>query len=257
METNCAYCNRTSEEQAAAGEKYKPSEEHILPESIIGRLKDNPLVLNNVCAYCNNVAGMFFDAPAVRSWLIHMKIAHHAADFANIAEGAILPLKYMGILKGIIDGERICDFWMGPTGDRIYHFHQPYPEIEGLPAMVGAHPSFKKTVDKGYAFIFVRSNNPAWHRTILASFVHAFQGSELYLGNGKRPHNTFSEIPNNLRSVHEALLKYNGVEHSCDNTLSIDAENRFLAKVALGVGCKFLGPSFSQSKMAQTLREYM
>ena len=203
---------------------------------------------------------MFIDAPTTRSWLIHSKIVQHAKDFANIPEGPILPLTHCGQLNEIKHGNRICDFWMGPTGALIYHFHEPYPDLDDIPAMVGLPPQLKKKqIDTGFAFITVANcNNPVWYPTIFWSFIKAFEGSTLYLVNGKKPDgNIFSEIPAELIPLQKQLFGMIGKEHKSTIKIGVFADHRFLAKVALGIGAKFLGDSFLTSPMAIQLRKFM
>jgi len=60
-------------------------------------------------------------------------------------------------------GSRICEFWLGPTGDRIYHFHEPYPREPDSPIIVGLPPHLpKEEQDAGFVFLFLKSNNPTW-----------------------------------------------------------------------------------------------
>lgn len=253
----CAYCSRSEEDLLALGYKYKFSKEHILPRSLVGSLENNIFTLPNVCGVCNNLAGSFIDAPAVRSWLMHMNKALYDRDHAIITPEAILPLVYIGESTVNKFKDKVCDMWIGPTGDSIYHFHSPYPEKPGYPSVVGIPPyANKKDVDKGFAFLFVVSNNPEWHHTIFWSFIKKFQGGTLYLGNGNRPPgNVFSEIPKELEEL-QKTLSANEVQN-VSNFITPNSENRFLAKVAIGIGTKFLGETFVKSESAANLRKYM
>jgi len=254
----CAYCGRSEEELLELDDvKYKFTKEHVLPRSLVGSLENNIFTLQNVCGVCNNLAGSFIDAPAVRSWFMHMNKAFYDRDHAVITPETILPLVYMGESSTLKHGDKICDLWIGPTGDSIYHFHLPYPEKKGYPSVVGIPPYLnKKEVDKGFAIIFVVSNNPEWHPTIFWSFIKKFKGSVLYLGNGDRPAgNVFSSIPEELSELHAKLLIHE--TQSVNNFITPFSENRFLAKVAIGVGTIFLGETFAKSESASNLRRYM
>jgi len=133
---NCIYCGRPELTIDAKGKQMRFSKEHILPSGLVGKLEDNThFILKNVHQYCNNVAGMFIDAPAIKSWFVNMDIATNASKFLNIESNPIVPLKYIGTLDLTYE-DKICEFWMGPAGSTIYHFHKPYSE-EGNSTLVG------------------------------------------------------------------------------------------------------------------------
>ena len=256
MERLCAYCGRT---EFALDKKEMPmifSLEHLLPTALIDIIEDNPLTIDCVHKYCNNVAGFFIDAPAIKNWLVHKEIVAHAADFVSIEKNPILPFSYMGKVKGITYEDKICEVWHGPTGDLIYHFHKPYPKEENLPAMVGVPPSIRnKDIDNGFAFLFVISNNPVWHTTIIHSFIKAFKKSTLYSGNVIMPKNSvFTDIPNELLELKGKLGRG---KHECEVELSVYGEVRFMAKLALGFGAKLFGNDFIKSEDANLLRKFM
>jgi hypothetical protein len=65
-----------------------------------------------------------------------------------------LPLNYMGYLEELNVGTRVCEFWLGPTGDRIYHFHEPYSDEPGSLTAVGPPLHIRKElVDPGFVFL--------------------------------------------------------------------------------------------------------
>jgi hypothetical protein len=45
----------------------------------------------------------------------------------------------------------------------------------------------QQQLDHGFAFLFIYSNNPVWHPTIIYSFNEQFKESVIYLGNGPTP----------------------------------------------------------------------
>jgi hypothetical protein len=254
----CIYCGGQKADLEAKGDKYKFSKEHILPRSLIGTPKNNIFTIKNVCGDCNNRAGLLIDAPAVKGWFIQSKMAVLAADYAKIEDHPILPLIYMGQMRDLTYKGKVCDAWTGPTGDQIFHFHDPYPILNSYPAIIGVPPQFKKTADKGFVFIFIRSNNPAWHSTILKSFVEKFRGSMLFIANSREKPPTsslFSEIPEEMYALHQQLSEIE--EINVQFSYTPNSENKFLAKIALGIGSKFLGSAFDESADADKLRKYM
>ncbi len=255
---NCIYCGRKEFELDKKGKPMKFSQEHILPSSLVGALENNShFTIDNVHEYCNNVAGLFIDAPAVKNWFVSLAIADNATNFVKIEDNPILPLRYMGKIGDLKYGENICEMWIGPAGSTIYHFHKPFP-LEGLPAMVGIPPSIRgKKIDYGFVFLFITNSNPVWYPTIVRSLYNAFPKSQLYVGNDAPFSAPFSAIPEDLKGLHTLLKNISGKTHKTDLVIAIKGEVRFLAKIALGLGYKLFNESFANSKSAELLRKFM
>lgn len=232
----------------------------MIPKGIGGNVRDNPFVSNNVCRRCNNVTGIFIDAPFVKAALINDFRFSVARDFIRPEEDTVVPLSYMGVLRDTFYEDKICEVYLGPTGDPIYHFHSPYPHEE-VAGIVGVPPHVKKKgFDKGFAFLFLRTNNPEWIPTVFYSFISYFKGATLYFGNGPVPDvdgARFEEIPEQLNSLHQELLLLLGKSNNVRKIFSMDADHRFMAKLALGFGDLFLESNFIDSPDADLLRKFM
>lgn len=253
MKRNCIYCGKEK-----AIDKF--SLEHILPSSLSGSLVDNPFTTNDVCIRCNELAGQFIDAPFVKSWHINMDRAGHFKKYCDPTKTDIVPLTFMGTHNTLKYENKICDDWFGPTGDVIYHFHEPYPEEPNTPAMIGVpNTAWKKKIDKGFVFLFIKSNNPAWYRTIFLSVLKQFSDTPIYLGNGVKPSvRQFEEIPDYLKVLHQNLLDNVNGEQSVTVSMSIDFNaTRFLSKLALGLGYKLFDSLFIDSNEAKIFRDVM
>lgn len=249
----CLYCNREKEEKEF-------SQEHVLPRGIGGALTPvNPFSVNDVCIRCNTLSGFFIDAPFIKSWFINNHRASNAKKHIKLSINTILPLVYFGEIEELKFEDQICEFWLGPTGDCIYHFHQPYPTNKDTSPLVGIPPTAKRgEIDNGFVFLFVRSNNSEWHPAIFNSVLSNFKKSEFYLGNGPTPKGgAFSDIPESLLNLHNELKNMQGQSHKNRVLIGIDTGERFLAKLALGIGSILLNDSFRQSKSADLLRKFM
>ncbi len=249
----CVYCNREKPDDEL-------SQEHVIPRAIGGNLNPvNPFSLDNVCRRCNSLCGTYIDGPFIKSWVTQNYRTETILKYADITKDPILPLRYMGPCEDIEFKDNVCELWLGPTGDTIYHFHKPYPEEPDVAPMVGV-PIFanRDKIDPGFAFLFIRSNNPVWHKTIVYSFVTQFKNSVLYLGNGPTPKGgRFSDIPMELQELYMLLQRMSGQTHKASVKIGIHYGDRFLAKVALGVGALILNQDFLSSDSAQQLRRFM
>ena len=254
--SHCLYCNREKDE-------IELSDEHVIPQAIGGALQPtNPFKTRSVCRRCNNLCGLYVDTAFIKSWFTQASRAQDALRYLNIEKSNVVPLTYMGEIEDFECDGKICEFWLGPTGDSIFHFHQPYPEDPDLPIVAGVHPAQRLDrqieIDRGFAFLFVVASNPAWHPVIFNSFMEQFKLSVLYLGNGPCPGGPFSEIPPELKDLRAGLneaIQKNWLHVRMGITLS--HETRFLAKLALGIGHLLLAPEFSSSEDAKELRSLM
>lgn len=248
----CAYCGYEKNNEEF-------SQEHVIPRAMGGNLHPiNPFSLNTVCKRCNSLSGSFIDGQYIRSWFTQNGKNRYFMKYIDITQNPILPLNYMGLLPDISLGDKICEFWLGPTGDTIYHFHEPYPESIDVAPMVGV-PTFakKNEIDPGFAFLFVRSNNPVWYASIFHSFIEQFTQAELYLGNGPTPQGYFSDIPETYGELHTKLKRLNGETHKVSVPLGVNYGDRFLVKLAIGLGTIFLNDSFVDSNSARNLRSFL
>ncbi len=249
----CLYCNCEKDDTEF-------SQEHVIPRGVGGAITPvNPFVINNTCKQCNSVAGFFIDAPFLKSWIIKNHRAENARKFINISNTSILPLNYFGEIDDLKIGNKLCEYWLGPTGDGIYHFHEPYPVDSDTSPIVGVPPGVNiEEIDNGFVFIFVRSENPDWHPTIFNSVIDNFKNVDFYLGNGPTPPGgIFSDIPDSLKSMHDKLIAIQGREHEVKPSIDIYLGDRFLGKFALGIGSILLNESFGQSESAGLLRRLM
>lgn len=85
-----------------------------------------------------------------------------------------------------------------------------------------------------------------------------FKGSTLYLANGNTPGGgLFSDIPPDLADLVGQLKARTGGLHKINLQFTINHGDRFLAKLALGMGHLFLESGFSTSPSAKPLRDAM
>jgi HNH endonuclease len=254
----CAYCGREKDENDF-------TDEHVIPVALGGNLSSgNPFLLKDVCGRCNSLCGLFVDGPFLRSWLTQNDRAAAALQGLSVGPSTILPLSYCGELREFAYADRICDFWLGPTRDSVYHFHRPYPEEPDSGFIVGRPPHvFRSEIDAGFVFLFIRSNNPIWWPCIFRSVVSEFWKKKVaepafYLGNGRAPDGIgFSKIPDEYRGLHQRLKGMYGKEHDAVFRSDEHQGERFLAKVALGLGILMLNNSFQTSRSAELLRDYL
>ncbi|MBU6142113.1 HNH endonuclease [Patescibacteria group bacterium] len=231
------------------------SSEHIIPKALIcgGLEPTNPFILP-VCGRCNNLCGRFVDRPFIKNWFSHGNRAHNERRYVDLARNPEIPLSYMGCLSESPVAGKTCDNWVGPTGDQIFHLHDPYPDLE----LVGKPlPARGQTFDPGMVFLFMRATNPAWHSCILKSVAAGFENAQLYIVNGANPPPPFQKIPSELESLKNRLIEIVQEPLKLEFKMAADYGDRFLSKLALGFGGLLLKSDFKVSQDAKRLRGFL
>ncbi|CAM2008981.1 HNH endonuclease [Acanthopleuribacter pedis] len=247
----CIYCNEQKEEKEF-------SLEHIFPDALGGALMDdNIFKTRQVCRRCNSISGRFVDGLFIKSWLSVAARAESSRKYLDLERGSALPFTYAGRMQGIeLEDGMDCDYWIGPNGDRVYHVHEAYDERSMT--YVSGNPITRKK-KPGIAVLFPRNNEQKWLQTVFKSFVANFKKAKRYLGTpndglGPLLNTVFHEILSEDRQLVETLREKMNQEHHVRISMEEGFEQRFLAKVALGLGFQIFGEKFLNSSYATSLR---
>ena len=243
----CPYCGQDKDLDEL-------TDEHVLPQALGGALTPaNPFKIK-ACRACNNACGRHVDGPFCRSLLIHYARRSAGSMAVDMAADPIVPLGCMGSIKAWT-GPDVCDLWIGPTGDSIYHFHDAY---DGGRSIVG-RPIVAKNADPGVVFAGVRATNPVWHPIIARSIKAEFPKAPVYYINGVNEGvgPPYPPVPNALAYKYEWAASLNGQQTPCSVELDPNCGDRFVAKVALGMGSLVLGRAFDTSEYASKLRQFL
>ncbi|MBU6142162.1 hypothetical protein KGO95_03570, partial [Patescibacteria group bacterium] len=231
------------------------SSEHVIPKALIcgGLEPTNPFILR-VCGRCNNLCGRFVDRPFIKNWFSAANRAHNERRYVDLTRNPEIPLSYMGCLSESPLAGKTCDNWAGPTGDQIFHFHDPYPDL----ALVGKPLLGRgETFDPGIVFLFMRATNPSWHPCVLKSVAAGFEGAQLYIVNGANPPSPFRSVPSELEPLKTKLIEIVQAPLKLEFKMAVDYGDRFLSKLALGFGALLLKPEFKESQDAKRLRGFL
>ena len=119
--------------------------------------------------------GRWIDGRFIRSWPISiMRAPRHTHDSSGRGDRSCT-LRFMGRLEDYWpspDGT-VCDFWIGPTGDHVYHFHQGVPRFRGVCWQTTTHTSRGLRSQSSVSEVHVASN-PAWPPLVYASVAGEF-----------------------------------------------------------------------------------
>ena len=250
---NCIYCREEKQIDEF-------SLEHVIPQFLGGNFVSDKFKTRNVCKKCNNNLGLFVDAAFEKDWLVfnHLKSQMHA--FFNPEAPTSLPLRYMGhsVINPphMVDGE-ICEYWLGPLGEQIFWIR---PDDENLYWYAGGNPrTVKKQKTRAY-FIFAERSLKNFELALL-SFKDAFEGKPVkkIMCTRLDEENILPRIGfSNPDDIDQERIEFflesvrGGKEQHFEYHKNVFAENRFIAKLALGIlHCLFNKSKFSSKYMEE------
>ncbi|MGU7773673.1 HNH endonuclease [Burkholderia sp. MR1-5-21] len=250
---NCLYCG-----------KDKPvadfSLEHIFPDSLGGSLCDDIFKTRQVCQRCNNLSGLFIDGPFIKSWFRNNDDAVAAREYLTVdTNDSTLPLIYMGELQAISTTDEVCESWLGPCGEHVYHFHKR--DDERFATYLGGDPIARRK-DTGRAYMALTATHSWWISLALRSFKAHFRRARRYALNfhitDDQAHDPFVHAPDEQAQPDIAKIQSlgNGLRH-INMSIGINAEARFMAKVARAVGYNLFGDQFLATPYATHLKDAM
>lgn len=247
----CHYCGKERPDDEL-------TKEHVLPQALGGNVgPTNPFLLD-VCKRCNSACGRYVDGPFIRSWYTQMDRFGSARRYIDLDRDPVIPLLYMGENQDAQWEGKICDYWQGPAGDHVFHFHSRYPEAETVRPVVGRPLSAKaEDIDPGFILIFLVATHPKWVRCVIKSVMAQIDDAKIYVPNlTHQPQGKprFGEIPENLKPLIEHLYQLLRDPLKLKIALQPDIGDRFLAKLALGFGSLLLDEGFRTSSDATKLR---
>ena len=241
----CVYCGKDRPDEIV-------TKEHVIPQALGGALTPTNPFLLDVCKPCNSACGRWVDGPFIRSFLVHNARAQLAYEYVDPTADPVLPVLFMGRLKGWNDNDIVCDAWIGPTGDPIYHFHRPYQE----PTWVGRPPTSIDKYDPGVVFFAFVGTNPEWPPIVNRSIVEAFPGAAFHCLNSSPPDTAppWPPVPAERLGQLTWVRSVLGTRQEVQVPHNLHFGDRFLVKLALGFATRFLGSAFAGSDRATDLR---
>lgn len=252
----CIYCNQEKAETEF-------SLEHIFPQALGGELLDNLFKTKKVCIRCNSIMGLFVDGAYLKSYTVKSRSATDCMRYIDLENGLPCPLVYMGKLEGMeLPENHICEFWMTPCTGRVLHLHSNLDEK--FYAYAGGDPIRSKS-NPGTAIFLNAAKSPKWLRIGLRSFFKHFKDAERVIAYvnfedeshydviGRRPNQSDEKLISNFIEVYGESNQVVNVSTSID----LGYSQRFLAKIALGVGHSLCGEDFIESKYAISMREFL
>lgn len=251
--SKCLYCQQEKD-------SVEYSLEHIFPDALGGSLFSEVFKTRSVCIRCNSISGLFIDGPFIKNFFSQNDSAQAYLNYINFNKPIAMPLKYLGVLEDF-PGEKdeVCEVWFGPHGGIVYHLRQKAdPRYD---TMIGGNPIESKK-NKGWITIFAQNSDPYWNTVLLLSCIKHFGKARRISGgihlDPQAQHDAYFDDPTNeeLHSL-QFFRDISEKQHRCKITIQIGFEQRFLAKLALGLGYNLFGNEFLKAEDSQKLRNAM
>lgn len=224
-----------------------------------GRAAANTLSVST-CRDCNNTCGLFVDGQFARSWLITNHMAYDALKYVDLDLGTPLPLIYLGSVQKLDPYPyEHADLWLSMCRSRILHLHS-HGGRKWL-GQAGGNPIERKR-HPGTAIFINAANDFPWARVGLRSFYEKFlRERRMTYGvqfSSEKDLTAFGSSPDAAhKPIVDRYLQLDIPDEpiSFEIAARMDFDQRFIAKVALGIGFKYLGETFLCSPWADLLSE--
>lgn len=256
----CIYCSDLRQDT-------KLTLEHIWPQALGGSRGSQLFESERLCEICNSLAGIWVDGAFVKAWFT---IAEKATsrEFLDPDNPGAIPLFYLGIDEEFpVEPGCVCEYWAGPSGEHIYHVH-PKDDDRWF-GFGGGDFLRRKKAEAGRTYLFLTSAVPYWVITAFKSF-HAHFGAMktrnfcLTKVDGQLPPGLLDEFldladSNTIEKSEIAWIKSRPSRGRKNNRIPINIRfsDRFLAKLALGLGSNILPNEFGESAYATKLRKLL
>ncbi|HFK4651086.1 TPA: HNH endonuclease [Serratia marcescens] len=242
--------------------KSEESLEHAIPQFMGGEFAPQQYMLRNVCKQCNNRLGLFVDASYAKSWFVTNGLSIAAHRLYTSLNDQPIPLVCIGQSKFaglVLDEGQIAEHWVGPSGETIIWLRTDDKRLHGYS---GGNPIDKKK-KPSTAYLFLTSQDPTRWEIGIASFLEMFRTTKVrkilcarVVESGERllpGFDAWSIDDESNISVVMAALKSGSVRGQID--VHVHFDQRFLAKLAMGVGCSLFGELYLDTDMAKEARK--
>jgi hypothetical protein len=248
----CIYCGETKDSA-------KFSLEHIWPKALGGTLLGDDWKSRRVCERCNNICGLYVDGEFLKTFF--GKMERYVSSVATLTETGSEPfeLSYLGPIGEVEHPAGFTlEYWAAPGFVKIF-VSAPNEQFREF---AGGDPRKKSNV---CVYFFLTPEDIELIKKTYAKICQVFEEARVFAidptdGNvvkiGEEDTAGWQRVDADCKVINQAynqLVKTNRFR----TQMSINPlfANRFLAKLALGIGHKILGEDYIRTSYASELRK--
>lgn len=256
---NCLYCDEEKPQSES-------SLEHAIPQFLGGEYAPKIFQITNVCATCNNRLGLWVDASYAKSWFVTNHLAEAARLLCTKIDEPGLPLRCIGraqIPSLNVPSDHVSEYWIGPSGETVVWIR---PHDDRMDPYAGGNPIDTKK-KPSVAYYFPVSTSLEINTLGLNSFRRAMAKRKVRKilcaearddnGNPLDPRNFGFDEP-----TPDDLANWTAIGNAIEAgnipaQVAVDTkfDQRFMCKLALGVGYSLFGESFLSHTTASDARK--
>lgn len=232
------------------------TEEHIWAERLGGEFGPDWFKTLFVCQSCNSRCGLHVDAEYALTLGTTTELMVSAHRFLDTSRPSAMPLVYAGrSSRGAVQPDEVCEHWLGPRGETIYHFRRrsdPY-----FDAIAGGNP-VQLRKNPGRVYMSLSDPNLFWVTTALLSLRRQFGAMKLFTLtriDDSRLTRLFN-MDDERSAAERAFIASDRVDGSLSLQMTLNADwgRRYLCKLALGFGFQMFGYEFLELASTAQLR---
>ena len=227
----------------------------LWPSALGGAAAPSPFQGDSFCPTCRALCDLRVDGAFLKSWFMQAELARAAREFIDPATPGPAPLAYLGLAADfpVAEGE-VCERWSGLAGEAIYVIQagadDSWAGYGRGDDLVAVPP------DPGRVILHLASPSLYWSQTALASVAAHFPLAARCCVTNIAELKHLADQGGALRPDEIEFFKSRGNRQIILNAgLKIDFSQRFLIKLALGLGQSLFGEAFAKSTQARKLRK--
>ena len=227
----------------------------LWPSALGGTGAPDPFLNGSLCATCRTLCDLTVDGAFLKSWFMQAELARAAREFIDPATPGPAPLAYLGLAADFpVKAGEICERWTAQSGEAVY-FVGPDTESGWVgygrgDELVAAAP------DPGRVILNLTSPSHYWSLSALASVAAHFPQATRCCVTDIAQLKHHADQGGGLRPDEIEFFRSRGNRQKILNTgLKVDFSQRFLIKLALGLGQSLFGETFTATIEARKLRK--
>ena len=227
----------------------------LWPSALGGAAAPNPFQNDSFCATCRALCDLMVDGAFLKSWFMQAELARTAREFIDPARPGPAPLAYLGQAADFpVKPGEICERWTAQSGEAVYFIG---PDTESGWAGYGRGDELVAAApDPGRVILNLTSPSHYWSGSALASVAAHFPLATRCCVTDIAQLKHHADQGGALRPGEIEFFRTRGNRQKILNAgLKVDFSQRFLIKLALGLGQSLFGEAFTATTQARKLRK--